>query len=208
MALYIHDDGDKYDKPPYKYPGEAWNFYTGDLPIYIIGKYPYKAYTKKNAVLLSKIRKIISNLCSNLENDRNNWDNKEYSAGVDIFLGIHKEIKYNPKSLPEPFYKLALSGKKTSRYLINEIPKGTKFDGIDMPRMRYIEKYSPFVGKDGQERALYRDIYLNLDLSPTVLEKLIIHELAHTMANHVRYRPDDHHADFKWCEKLIKKYWH
>ena len=206
MALYIHDDGDKYDK-------EKWNFKSDHMPIYIIGKYPYKAFNYNNAVVLSHLRKTNNKLCSNLEKNKNIWyystKNKEYLNGADIFIKIHKEYKYDPKIkfLPEPFYKIALSGKKTSRYLINEIPKGTKFDGLDAPRMRYIEKDAPSVGKDEQKRALYRDIYLNLSLRPNILKKLIIHELAHTMANHVTFVDDNHHADFKWCEKLIAKYW-
>ena len=39
------------------------------------------------------------------------------------------------------------------------------------------------------------------------IKDLIIHELAHTLANHVRYRPDDHKHDFKKAEKLFKKLW-
>ncbi len=204
MALYIHDDGDKYDS-------EKWDFFEGDIPIYKIGKYPYKAFNKKNALLLSKIRILINKLCVNLEKNRNVWyystNNKEYLDGVDIFLGIHKEYIYVPKTLPEPFYSISKSGKKTSRYLISEIPKGTKFSGLCKPKGRHVDKYAPSVGKDGQERALYKDIFLDLSLTEKTLIKLIIHELAHTMANHVRYRPSDHHADFKWCEKLIAKNW-
>tara|TARA_X000001036_G_scaffold127399_1_gene120564 strand:- start:17261 stop:17992 length:732 start_codon:yes stop_codon:yes gene_type:complete len=35
---------------------------------------------------------------------------------------------------------------------------------------------------------------------------LLIHELAHTVANHVMFRPDDHHSDFYAAERLIKKF--
>ena len=35
--------------------------------------------------------------------------------------------------------------------------------------------------------------------------ELFVHELAHTGANHVRWRPDDHKKDFKSFEKLL---WH
>ena len=35
---------------------------------------------------------------------------------------------------------------------------------------------------------------------------LLIHELAHTAANHVMFRPDDHHSDFYDAERLIKKF--
>ena len=204
MALYIHDTGDKLDS-------EKWDFFEGHIPVYKIGKYPYKAFNRNNALLLSKLRILINKLCINLEKNRNVWyystNNREYLDGVDIFLGIHKERFYEPRSLPEPFYSIAKSGKKTSRYLISEIPKGTVFSGLCKPKGRYIDKYAPSVGKDGKERALYRDIFLDLSLNSKTLTKLILHELAHTMANHVRYHVDDHHADFKWCEKLITIHW-
>ncbi len=171
---------------------ESWDFYESHIPVHKIGKYHYKAFSEKNAKKLAKLRKIIDKLCENLENNYSST-NQEYLNRVDVFLGIHKEYVYD--------------GIKTSRYLISEIPPGTIFDGLDKPKLRYIDQNAPFVGKDGQGRALYRDIFLNLNLSDNALLKLVQHELAHTMANHIRYRPDDHGADFKWCEKLIKKYW-
>ena len=35
---------------------------------------------------------------------------------------------------------------------------------------------------------------------------LFIHELAHTIANHVMFRPDDHYEDFDQAEKLVKRF--
>lgn len=37
-------------------------------------------------------------------------------------------------------------------------------------------------------------------------KSLLIHELAHTVANHVMFRPNDHHADFYEAERLVKKF--
>ena len=34
---------------------------------------------------------------------------------------------------------------------------------------------------------------------------LVIHELAHTMCNHVRWRDDDHGRDFQRAEKILKE---
>ena len=65
--------------------------------------------------------------------------------------------------------------------------------------------------KIGQGRALYRDIFLDLSTQGhhfgSNLKNLVIHELAHSMANHIQWRPNDHHADFKFAENLIKNYW-
>ena len=53
----------------------------------------------------------------NLENkkDWNNFtNNKEYLDGVSIFLGIHKEYIYDYHDLPDPFFSISKTGKKTS----------------------------------------------------------------------------------------------
>jgi hypothetical protein len=204
MALNFKDHGDKYDK-------EKWDFNEKNIPIYIINKYPYKARSRKNAEILAMIRDKINILCYNLEINKSKWKNtttnKEYIEGVNIFLGLHKEYYYDSSTLPKPFYSISKKGQTTSRYLLSEIPKKTPFDGINKPKLRYTDINVPSVGKDGKGRALYKDIFLNLSLSDRNLTKLIIHELAHTMANHISYVEDNHHADFKWCENLIAKYW-
>jgi len=202
MSIYIEDDGDKYD-------AEKWDFFEGNIPVYFIGKYPYKAKTKENAYKLAHIRHKIDILCKNIVENEDKWGkttvNPQYLDGVDVFLQIHGEYIYDPFTLPSPFFEIAEKGFSTSRYLLSEIPKGTKFAGLSKPKMRYTDTDAPRVGEDGNGRALYRDIFLDLNIRN--LKALIIHELAHSMANHIAYRPDDHHADFKWAEKLITKYW-
>lgn len=170
----------------------------------------YKARNRENAHKLATIRKKIDGLCKNLlrnlEHIHNSTRNRSYLNGVDVFLGLHCETYYDPYTLPSPFYEIAMNELPTSRYLLSEIPLGTAFDGLNKPKMRYDDKL-PHVGKDGNRRALYRDIFLNLNKSGKSLQNLIIHELAHSMANHINYRPNDHHEDFKWAEKLITYYW-
>lgn len=204
MAVFIEDPGDYYDEI-------KWDFPENDIPVYWIGKYPYKAQSLKNAQKLHSIRSKINELCHNVIINRKKWENStsnlSYLNGVTIFLDLHMESYYDPYTLPQPFYDIALNGLPTSRYLLSEIPKGGIHMGLNKPKMRYIIKSFPKVGKDGQGRALYRDIFLDLDKSDRELKNLIIHELAHSMANHIAYRPDDHHQDFKWAEKLITNCW-
>lgn len=208
MAVYIEDPGDYYDKLK---GYDAWDFREDNIPVYWIGKYPYKAQTLKNAQKLASIRDQIDELCYNLEYNRKQWErstnNQQYLDGVNIFLGLHQEYYHDPYTLPSPFHEIALDNLPTSRYLLSEIPKGTAFDGLNKPKQRYYDKRLPPVGKDGIGRALYRDIFLNLHKSDKALKNLIIHELAHSLANHIMYRPDDHHADFQWAENLITQYW-
>lgn len=203
MPVYIEDYSDNFDDFKWDFPE------TGT--IYKIGDYEYLASNREHAELLANLRDHIDGLCERISRDRHNWNkpnvSKSYRDGVDVFLGLHMPVFYDPNELPNPFFETASKGRKTSRYLLAEIPKGTEFEGISKPRMRFDDISAPPVGKHGTARALYRHIFLNLDLSPKKLEELVIHELAHSMANHVFWEPDNHHADFKWAERLIKKYW-
>jgi hypothetical protein len=204
--LFIPDCGDYYEEKE-----DKWDFAEGNIPFYSIGKYIYKASNKENAMKLATIRKKIDILCKNIINGRSKWENTtanpQYIDGVNVFLGLHKEFYYDPHTLPSPFFEISQQGMPTSRYLLSEIPKDTKFAGLNKPKMRYSEKNLPRVGKDGDGRALYRDIFLDLNRNEKSLKSLIIHELSHSLANHIAYRPDDHHSDFKWAEKLIGEYW-
>lgn len=205
MAVSIPDPGDTLDF-------EKWDFSEDNIPIYYVGKYPYKARSQENAQKLAGIRNQIDALCQNLEDNRDKWEqstnNQEYLDGVNVFLGLHNEYHHDPYSLPSPFFEIAKRGAPTSRYLLSEIPKYTKFDGLNKPKMRYRDKRLPPVGKDGNGRALYRDVFLNLNKNNKNLEELVLHELSHSLANHIMYRPNDHHADFHWAEKLLTKAWH
>jgi hypothetical protein len=208
MAVVIEDPGDYYDKLK---GYDAWDFPEDTIPVYWIEKYPYKARSKESAEKLASIRNKIDELCYNIENNKDQWErstnNQEYLDGVNVFLSLHQEYHHDPHSLPSPFYEIAKRGSPTSRYLLSEISRGTAFDGLNKPKMRYRDKRLPPVGKDANGRALYRDIFLNLNKSDKALKNLVIHELSHSLANHIMYRPDDHHADFQWAEKLITRYW-
>ncbi len=199
MAMNIDDSGDQFDSM-------KWDFDENVYPVYQVGNYEYIASSPERADLLADLRDHINLVCERIERDPS-WRNAKYKDGVEVFLGLHKEDVYDPHGLPSPFYELAANGQPTSRYLLGEIPRRTDFEGINKPRMRYDQLGAPSVGKDGSGRALYRHIFLNLNNSPRELDALVIHELAHSMANHIQYRHDDHHADFKWAERLIKKNW-
>lgn len=203
FGVVIEDHSDTYDAVKWDFPENMDVRYVDNDP------YPYKAKNMENAKILSKIRKHIDKVCKKIKKDRKNIraPKKEYLDGVDVFLGLHLENHYNAATLPEPFYSMSVSNVPTSRYLLSEIPKNTGFDGLNKPKMRYEEIGAPSVGKDKNGRALYRDIFLNLDKDYDDLNELIIHELAHSMANHIKFRPNDHHEDFQWCEKLITNYW-
>ena len=84
---------------------------------------------------------------------------------------------------------------------------GTIFNGLNKPRSLYVSKKSP-IGKDKNLRANHRHVFITLRNNGTfndekTIMNLVIHEIAHTMCNHVTWREDDHGKDFKHAEKLI-----
>jgi len=62
MAVSIPDFGDQFDL-------EKWDFREDNIPVYWIGKYPYKARSSTNAHKLAGIRTQIDDLCRSLENN-------------------------------------------------------------------------------------------------------------------------------------------
>lgn len=127
-----------------------------------------------------------------------------------LILSTFISIELNEKRTPEinlllstPFYLQEMQLPEDQGSII--------FDGLNKPKE---VKYTNFqgIGKDGQLRAKYRLIFLNLRdsnnrlKSISRLKKLIAHELAHTALNHVRWRDDDHGKDFESMNKIILKY--
>lgn len=170
---------------------EKWDFLESPsiyATIYIQG-YPYKVLKSHN----SKTRDLVALKLHNLRILNNKIIDNIRKSGkrspeIDTFNFIHREIR----------------GK--SNYLLSEMKKGTGFEGLNKPR-EIILTNKPIIGPDGRKRAQWRDIFLKLDTRNPNLTKqditLFVHELAHTGANHVTFRVDDHHQDFKDFENLI-----
>lgn len=106
-------------------------------------------------------------------------------------------------------------GKENS---LAEIPANYQFDGLnypygvhkcttaDMCGIRRDDSMSPLIGVDGRLRAQRRVIYLKLHENQKALDNLLIHELAHTVANDVTYR-SVHSKEFYQAEELLKVLW-
>jgi hypothetical protein len=209
MTIYkfknIVDNGDESD---IKKGGPAWDFDESKIPIYKDEKgYIYKAYSEKSANILKSYRDHINKVCKRMEKEIDNYDTVDRDR-IEVFLDLHNEYLREPSNLPEPFSSIAKRG-KTSRYLLSEMPPGGSaigFAALNKPRLRYIDETAKPIGKDGNLRALYRDVSLNLKEKD--LDSLVIHELAHSMANHVRWYDDNHSiTDFGRSEDIIKSYW-
>jgi hypothetical protein len=140
-----------------------------------------------------------------------------YTAAFTLDL-IHKIITLICKYFQVNFYKYSKTDQlyiscfldiHPNKYLLSEMQLGTMFNGLNKPRDLYLSN-KPSLGKDGKYRAKFRHVFLTLRNSngkfndfDTIMD-LVIHEIAHTMCNHIRWRDDDHGKDFKHAEKLIK----
>jgi len=176
------ENGDKDD--PMK-----WDFdETTGYNTITIEDYPYKILKSrsraKQRLVANKLREL--RLLNDVVADE--IDNYAEGPGVEIFKYIHK------------------NNKNTSNYLLSEIKPSTGFSGLNKPKRR-ITTSGEHVGPDKNIRARSRDIFLTIDTkTPDITEdelELFVHELAHTGANHVTWRPDDHKEDFTSFEKLL-----
>ena len=136
------------------------------------------------AEILNYIYMIIYNICQYLQININRYSKSDQKY-INCFCEIH------------PF-----------NYLLSEMQLNTSFNGLNKPKN--VKVYSnEKIGKDGNLRAQYRDVFLTLRDSNgnfndfnTIME-LVIHEISHSMCNHVKWRDDDHGKDFQNAEKII-----
>ena len=136
------------------------------------------------ALILNFINLIIENICIYFKINYFRYSKNDQIL-IDCFCDIHPD-----------------------NYLLSEMQLGTNFYGINKPRNLYNSNKPP-IGKDKTLRAGYRHVFITLRNKNHVFNdkdeimKLVIHEIAHTMCNHVTWRDDDHGKDFKHAEKLI-----
>jgi hypothetical protein len=93
-------------------------------------------------------------------------------------------------------------------YYLQEIPQNSVFEGLNKPKNIHFNLYLPSVGYDKNLKAEYRGIFLRIRKDEKIksfdeLVPLIIHELAHTGCNHVKFRENDHNKDFKIFEMYL-----
>jgi len=164
--------------------------------------------TKEAANILfeyqENLKKIIRNMKQNKPRARTELEKEQ----IKLFLSIHDkrghkicEIndKINPRfsGMNKP-YKILLD---REAYPIGPQIKsrvdllGTAIEG---EFASHVAQAIPFL------RPSQRIVFVTTNMPYS--EDLLVHELAHTCANHVVFRPNDHGTDFKQAEKLVKKF--
>ena len=169
---------------------EFWDFDESDNYIQIVyNNNNYKVLKrhqdyKRTVQILNEIRTIILKICQYLEVNKYSYSEIEQQR-INCFLLIHP---YN--------------------YLLSEMQIDTQFDGLNKPKNLY--KSNNKLGEDKYLRASYRDVFLRLRnnngqfRSNQSIIDLVIHEITHTMCNHVTWRDDNHGKDFTDSENLLK----
>jgi len=222
LVTRSHITKSPFDDPRDIYDPEKWDFPDKDLLVYYVSDYPYKindtgspSGNQKSVNRLVCIREAISSLCFKvfmyLKENITTMD-PELANGLMSFVDIHGHLKRSNKDsiyYTDQFnLKLKNNNNYSEKYLLSELPLNNKvamqFNGLDVPKMRYIDDSSQPIGLDGKIRCCYRDIYIANKMKGKELKDLIIHELSHTICSHQLYRPNDHHLQFKQAEKLLK----
>jgi hypothetical protein len=187
-----------------------WDFDESVLKkVRAVDGYDYLLNDSKNLNILVDIRNSVNRMCEHIYKNMESYDESIQNV-LKLFLSIHGEFPTNNTEIPEPFkYHWIQNNGITSRVMYSEIPNDTIFDGLNKPKDRYINNQAPSIGKDKQLRPSYRHLFFKIPNNATVdsLKNLVIHELAHTAANHSRWRNDDHGKDFQTYEKILKDGW-
>jgi hypothetical protein len=125
----------------------------------------------------------------------------------------YAQTEYNQNNFLTPYEK---SGIKlfldTPHVIMESSPYETKFTAINKPKNVTKTSNSPH-GTDKQFRASHKHVMFKLRSTQgkriynnESLTIIFAHEISHTMANHVKWRYDDHNEDFKIYQRLITKW--
>lgn len=139
----------------------------------------------------SIVRKIVKNAKEKSAKHKAGSKEKEQ---YDIIHRYHKRPNKVAEMRPETgFY--GMNKPYRIKYESNSTPLGPKMKRGD-PAITDVAK---------KLRAESRVIYLLVrNKSKSFIRDLVIHELAHTVANHVIYRASDHGEDFERAEEIVK----
>ena len=89
-----------------------------------------------------------------------------------------------------------------------ELYHNVHYKGVNKPLKVHPCRNAHHIGPDGILRAHSRNVMIVIQPDAKNMYNLYCHEIAHTLCNHVRYRPDDHHGDtevdFPYNEELVQ----
>lgn len=167
---------------------EYENYIVVNSPIYN-SKYSIISYYKNRnraIILLTIIDKLIRTYASIIKKNFDDIPNN-LKDGFKVFLYIHP-----------------------NKHRLFELPINSDFIGLNKPKDIKINNKLPSVGEDGNLKPNKRYIFIKLRnkngsfINIIDIFETVVHEIAHTAANHVKWRNDDHKQDFKLYYNYLK----
>ena len=165
--------------------------------------------TKEAANILYVYQTKLEEIIKNMKKNKHRANTKLEKEQMKLFLSIHEKrghkiCEINDKKNPnfsgmnKP-YKIVLDrdAAKIGPKITNP-KRELKGSAIEGDFASHIAENIPFL------RPSYRTIFVTTKYPYD--EDLLVHELAHTCANHVVFRPNDHYSDFYQAESFIKKF--
>ena len=148
-------------------------------------------------------------------------DNRKHMAtAAEIFKRIDYFIMDLSSYLSTNFHKVPPELKPGIMILIMmhphkqrlyELPEDSQFIGLCKPKGVKTNKNLPPIGKDKYLKATAKFLYIQIRnpdgtfKTGIEIEDIVIHELAHTAANHVTWRNDNHGKDYKQYHDFLKR---
>lgn len=144
---------------------------------------------------------------------------KNMSKALEIFKKINYFITELTSYLSNNFYRIPAELKPGIMILIMmhpqnqrlyELPEDSQFIGLCKPKGVRIRKNLPPIGKDKYLKATSKYLYIQIRKSDekfksfNEIKDIVIHELAHTAANHVTWKDDNHGKDYEKYHNFLK----
>ena len=122
-------------------------------------------------------------------------------------LNLQEYVKNNKLHVNNKCLKLFNDTKHT----FYELYPNPHYNGVNKPKnVHECENATENIGPDEKLRAHTRHVMIIIPDDVVEMFDLYCHEIAHTLCNHVQFRPDDHHGDteqdFPYNQKLVRKY--
>ena len=118
-------------------------------------------------------------------------------ARILFFLdSFTREAQALCKNSPDPCRQLF----SVTKHTFYELPYNRDFNGVNKPKNVHecVFANNVSIGADNILRAHERYVMIVIPPNANAMAKLYAHEIAHTFANHVQFRPDDHHGTNAW----------
>ena len=194
-----------FDESPSKYRTVTYR----SKPLKVVNTGNEKADNRAAGVLY-KYQQNYGSVINNMRNPNyvkklnlNNYQKQQLKLMTDIHKPHNNVMEINDRrfsGMNKP-YQISLKGANDVPY-IGPVIKPSQFGSLCFGTGMICENKARVAKILGYMRPKNRKLFFNARTPYN--EGLLVHELAHTAANHVMFRPNDHGRDFVEAERLVK----